>query len=145
MVLSPAGVFSGTPAAVDVGSYAITILATDGSLVTEATLLLDIAEAPSIPVNARPVFIAGSVFDQNSLVGFPITPVAPQFNDPNGDTLRYSMAGTIALPIGIRLNATTGVISGTPLLAVQANNLRVRATDPSGASAVSTLFYIRVR
>lgn len=145
VVLSPEGVLSGTPLTEDVGSYVITVIASDGSLETEAVLSLDIEPAPIVVVNSAPVFMPGSVFDQNTIAGLLITPIRPIFNDPDGDILRYTMAGTRTLPVGVTLNPRTGIISGTPLVPVQANNLRVRATDPSGAFAQSTLFYIRVR
>lgn len=143
--LSSGGVLAGTPDADDVGSYVLTILASDGSLSTEAVVSLEIAAAPIVPVNSAPVFVETTVFDQTTFVGLRILPVEPVFFDPDGDRLTYSLAGSGVLPAGVRLNRVTGVISGTPSAEFQADNLRVRATDTSGASAFTSPFYIRVR
>lgn len=142
--LSAEGVFSGTPLAVDIGSYALILQANDGSLTTEATLLLEIVPALPVTENSAPEFIPRSVFSIVGIRGRPIIPLSPQFIDPDGDEMTYSMAGTAALPAGITIDPVTAVISGTPTVRGEAGNLRVQATDSFGASALSTAFFIRV-
>jgi len=70
--------------------------------------------------------------------------VRPQFTDEDGDRLTYSMAGSEILPEGVSINPDTGVISGIPLEPGIFRRLRVRATDPSGESVVSTPFRLTV-
>ena len=144
LTLSPAGLLSGIPTPADVGSMVLTIVVSDGELDTEAAVLLEIDAAP-IPVpNSAPRFVAQSVFSQTVSPGFSITPVRPQFTDEDGDRLTYSMAGSEILPEGVSINPDTGVISGIPLEPGIFRRLRVRATDPSGESVVSTPFRLTV-
>lgn len=142
--LSPAGLFSGTPTAADVGNYELTLLVSDGGLTTEAPLSLNVAAAPVVVLNEAPVFVTGSVFNQSVGRLLAILPIRSQFTDADNDVLTYSMAGAGTLPLGVTLNSTTGVISGIPRVAGVYRNLRVRATDPSGATALSTIFSITV-
>ncbi|MBX2880760.1 MAG: hypothetical protein KTR32_12535 [Granulosicoccus sp.] len=144
-VLTTAGVFSGTAVAADVGSYQITLIVSDGSLTARSIVSLDIAAAPLIPANAEPVFVPTAILNRNVVLGDAIVAIEPEFTDPDGDPLTYTMFGNSALPIGVRLNRFTGRIAGTPQFRGLVNNLRVQATDPSGATAVSTAFFIRTR
>jgi VCBS repeat-containing protein len=62
-------------------------------------------------LNNPPVTV-GTIANRTNNDGTAIAPlnITSFFNDPNGDTLTYSVAG---LPTGLALNPTTGVISGT--------------------------------
>ena len=65
------------------------------------------------------------------------------FRDRDGDTLTYS---AINLPLGLSLNATTGVITGAiDSAASQVNggiySVQIIATDPSGATATQSLIW----
>ena len=51
------------------------------------------------------------VVTQNSAVNVPITPLALTATDPDGSNLLFTHTG---LPVGLTLDPTTGVISGTP-------------------------------
>ena len=65
------------------------------------------------------------------------------FSDPNGDLLTYSAAG---LPLGLTINPTTGVISGTVDHTASQNgsyNVKVKATDIKGG-AIDQVFAINV-
>jgi N-acetylmuramoyl-L-alanine amidase len=57
--------------------------------------------APSLSQPANPT----------SVVGQAISPLSLSASDPDGDTLQFSHTG---LPFGLTLNATTGIITGTP-------------------------------
>lgn len=142
--LSTAGVLSGIPTASDVGSYALTLVVSDGGLTTEEPFSLDVAAAPIVLANRSPVFVTGSVSNRSVRRLLTMVPIRPQFTDADNDALTYAMAGTSTLPAGVSINTRTGVISGVPRIAGSYLNLRVRATDPDGASAVSGLFTITV-
>lgn len=141
--LSTAGVLSGTPTAADVGSYVLVVLASDGLLATEVMLTLEVAPAPLVaPTNASPVFVVGSVVSQSITLNQAMRVIRPQFTDTQ--TLSYSINGTSVLPTGVSINTTTGVISGVPRERGVFSGLRVRATDPSGAFALSSAFTLTV-
>lgn len=141
--LSTAGVLAGTPTAADVGSYILVVLASDGLLTTQVTISLEVAPAPLVlPINVSPVFVVGSVASQSVTLNEPMIPIRPRFTDTQ--TLSYSINGTSVLPLGLSINAATGVISGVPRERGVFSNLRVRATDISGAFALSSVFILTV-
>jgi len=142
--LSSDGELSGTPTSADVGSYALLILASDGSSTSTANLAIEVDAASEPVTNSAPVFVPQSVFSQRVQVDSVITPVQPLFTDEDDDTLSYSMAGNRLLPSGVFIDVTTGVISGSPRVVGNFNNLRVRATDPSGLFALSSTFSLTV-
>ncbi len=144
--LSTTGELEGTPTAADVGSYQLVLLVSDGSLTSEVDIALEVSPMPLVPTNSAPLFVANTVFNQTVEVGERITPVEPEFTDADMDVLRYSTASTSTprLPPGVTINTATGVISGRANVAGVYRGLRVRATDPSQRSAVSTSFTITV-
>lgn len=139
------GLLSGIPADDDVGSYVLTLVASDGGRETETIVTLEIDAAPVVPLNNPPEYEVESVFDQIILLGRLISPIQAIFEDPDEDELTYSIAGASILPAGVVIDEETGRITGRPLSRTWVRNLRVEATDPSGASAISEIFYIRVR
>lgn len=145
LALSASGVLSGTPTALDVGSYALELIVSDGGLEVSADIVLDVAAAPIVVPNSAPVFIARTVFNQTITLGEAILPVTARFRDADADVLTFTMAGSRTLPFGVALNATTGILSGTPRVIGTFSALRVMATDPSGESAVSTPFTLTVQ
>ena len=142
--LSPVGLLSGIPRQADVGSYALIVSVSDGGLATEANVTLEVNAAPVTVFNRQPVFVGQTVFSQTVLAGVAITPVMPQFTDADGDQLTYSMSGNGILPPGVTINSLTGTISGRSFVAGAYGGLRVRATDPSGAFALSSPFSMTV-
>ncbi|MFK7852925.1 MAG: Ig-like domain-containing protein [Granulosicoccus sp.] len=145
LLLSEDGLFSGIPGEDDVGSYSLTLIASDGGRETEAVVTLEIDAAPVVPLNNPPEYEEDSVFDQIILLGRTIRPIEPVFIDPDGDELTYSVIGTSSLPTGVEIDEETGVISGEPTRRTWVRNLRVEATDPFGDSDISEPFFIRVR
>ena len=142
--LSTQGVLSGTPTAADVGSYALEVIVSDGGQSTTVPVAIEVDAAPAPVPNSSPEYTPQSVLSQSVVINQAITPVRPVFTDEDEDTLTYTMAGSRILPVGVRLNANTGVVSGTPRVLGIFNGLRVRATDPSGDSALSEAFSITV-
>lgn len=144
--LSSTGVITGRPTRI--GRFAgIRIVATDpfGEFARSNAFTLTVVAAPVVrPSNTSPIYEDDTVGNQGIELGAPITPVRPQFSDPDGDVLSYTVIGGI-LPAGVTINSTTGVVSGTPLAAGWVRGLQVLATDPSGASAASDEFWILVR
>lgn len=71
--------------------------------------------------------------NQSTVVGTAVTlPIAA--SDTAGGTLSYSAAG---LPAGLSINASTGVITGTPTTAAT-NSVTVTATDSTGPSGTTS-------
>jgi VCBS repeat-containing protein len=129
------GLVTGTPTAS--GNYTVTVTATDnlGASVSQ-NLLLQLT-----PLNLPPVGLPlaaalahdGSAFSYNA---------GSAFSDPNGDALAFSASG---LPAGLSINASTGVISGTPSVTASAGGVAgvytvtVTASDGKGGSASQVL------
>ena len=89
------------------------------------------------PVNQAPVF-SGTLTAISGIAGVPFSYTLPtgSFTDPDaGQTLTYTAVG---LPTGLSINAGTGAITGTTS-ATGANTITIRATDPGGLSASSTV------
>ena len=97
---STTGVLSGTPAAGTGGTYPITITAANGTLPNATqSFTLTVDQAPTITSGNSTTFTVGSAGTFTATAtGFP----APTFSE------------TGALPTGVTLNSTTGVLSGTP-------------------------------
>ena len=142
--LSPDGLLSGTPTESDVGSFELIIRVSDGGLATEARVTLVVDAAPIVVANDAPEFVPRTVFNQTVMAGVFITPVRPEFTDPDDDELTYIFSGTGVLPAGITVNSDTGTLSGRTFLPGTYTGLRVRATDPSGAFALSSTFSLTV-
>lgn len=145
LVLSTDGILSGTPSVNDVGIYQLQLQVSDGGQVIESSITLEVVELPPIISNLAPAYIDATVFDQVLFLGASIRSVIPGFVDGDNDVLMFSIFGTRVLPDGVTINTATGVISGSPLARTWVRDLRVQATDPFGASAVSDSFSIRVR
>ncbi|MFK7858755.1 MAG: putative Ig domain-containing protein [Granulosicoccus sp.] len=140
LMLSRAGVLSGTPTTADVGEYELILRVSDGGRVTDAPFTLVVAATS----NRAPVFVAGSIEEEVEGPRMVIMRITPRFSDPDGDRLTYSMAGDGTLPDGLSINRSTGIISGRPRVIGIYEDLRVRATDPDGASALSSVFTVSV-
>jgi len=139
LTLSNDGILSGTPLLADVGSFQFPFLVSDGARELESLISLE------VEVNAAPVYVSGTVASQSIFLGAFLGHLLPEFVDANNDELVYSMFGAPQLPAGVTLDSSTGIISGRPLTRTLVNGLRIQATDPYGASAVSGFFYILVQ
>src|SRR5690606_20881365 len=89
------------------GVHAVTITATDpeGAFATQGF------QWTVLNINRAPVTV-GSVGSRTGAVGTAVSlPLAPFFNDPDGDVLEYSASG---LPGGLVLSPSTGEVTGLP-------------------------------
>lgn len=127
------GQVTGTPTSD--GVYSVSVTAADGAGATSTSNVFTITVAE--PENIPPTF-TGSIDDVSVTVGTAISPIGGNFTDT--EPLTYSSS---ALPIGISLNATTGIIAGTPT-AVGTFNVSLTATDTRGGSTSSNTFVINV-
>jgi hypothetical protein len=124
------GMISGTPTSS--GAFTVSLAATNATgTSSNATLTLNIAaSAPAaVPQINSAVSASGTVANQ---FGYQIAAT----NSPTG----YSVAAGTTLPAGLTLNATTGVISGTPAAAAT-TPVTLTATNAVGVSNPFTLTF----
>ena len=100
-----------------------------GSIATPRQLpfFITVNNAAPVYADSTPVAITGNV-------GAPIAPVDVSATDTTGDTLTYSW-GVDEAALGLMLNASTGMITGTPLK-VHTGLHPVTATDSGGLTAM---------
>lgn len=118
------GLISGTPTAT--GNSSVTVTATGIGGDGTKQVQFNIAPNPNVPVITSAVTVSGNV---GVAFSYTVTasPAATSFS-------------TSTLPGGLVLNATTGVISGTPTSAAQgASTVTLTATNASGSSEPVTL------
>ncbi|WP_306601987.1 putative Ig domain-containing protein [Geothrix sp. 21YS21S-2] len=127
LVLSTStGVITGTPTAAAASApYVITASNTAGS--TQATLTLRVVEA-------APTGLTYTLAKAYYSVGVPATPNTPS---TSGGDPATAYAVSPALPQGLAISATTGVISGTPTTSTAKANYTVTASNPGGAATAS--------
>ncbi len=123
------GLISGTPAAAS-GPSTFTVTVQDAAAATSSNTF-------SLTVNAAlaaGATVPSKVLTQNA-AATPFTPLAL-----TGGTLPYSWTVTVGtLPAGLSLNGATGVISGTPSVALTATNFTIRGADSGNATVNQTL------
>lgn len=132
---SSTGVITGTPTAN--GTFALQVRATDTIGQVAVSNSFNIVVSAS---NNAPVF-SGTIPAISALQNSAITPVNVSTFFTDSDALTYSFVG--AAPAGISINASTGVISGTPT-ALGTTSIQVRATDTIAQTATSNSFNIVV-
>ena len=123
---SGTGIVSGTPSTVTAqASYTVTAYGAGGSTTTILSITVN-----DQPPSAFSYAIGSAAYT----IGMPITA-----NDPTnsgGSVISYSVSP--AIPAGLSLSTTTGIISGDPTALTAAANYTVTATN-SGGSATATL------
>jgi hypothetical protein len=121
--LTSSGLLTGTPT--EVGAWTFTVRATDGSRSDTRTLTLEVLRPLSISSQSLPPAVVGQPFTAQL--------------DAGGSTGGYffSLAGG-ALPRGLALDGSVGIITGTP---AQAGTFRfqVAVSSSGGAAATSTV------
>ena len=122
---STTGVISGTPTVVSaMASYTVTASDLDGS--TTTTLSITVNDQP-------PTALSYGAGTSTYTINTPITPNAPASS--GGTVISYSV--NPALPAGLSLSTTTGVISGTPAMLAGAVAYTVTATNSGGSATAS--------
>jgi outer membrane protein OmpA-like peptidoglycan-associated protein len=129
LTLSSAGVLAGTPAGGSVGSYPITMTATNGIGSGTASFTLSVVGAPAAPVlGATTPPSTGVIESAYSTYVFTASGVpAPTFAVTGG-----------SLPSGLTLNPTTGALAGTPTAAGIAT-FRIQAQNSLGTVTTAEL------
>jgi hypothetical protein len=120
------GLISGTPTVLGTSSAVVTV--TDGR---GGSATASFSWTVQVPVNRPPVIAtpAAQSTTQNQAVSLAMTA-----SDPDGDTLSYSATG---LPTGLGINASSGLISGTPTVLGTSSTV-VTVTDGRGGSATAS-------
>jgi len=114
------GVISGTPTVVSAAAtYTVTAANTGGS--TTATLTITVNDIAPTGLN----YTTPNLFTK----GLVITSLTPTVS--GGAVISYTISP--ALPTGLSIDATTGIISGTPTILRAAVNYTVRATNTGGS------------
>ena len=119
---STTGVISGTPTEVTAtATYTITATNADGSTTANLTITVNDIAPSALTYSSNPAAYTAGV-------------VIP-FNTPaNTGGIVVSYAVSPALPVGLTLNTSTGVISGTPLAASATTFHTVTATNSGGST-----------
>ncbi len=122
---SSTGVISGTPTAVTpAASYTVT--ASDAAGSTTTSISITVSDQP-------PSALSYAASTAAYVIGNPITP-----NDPTnsgGTVISYNVIP--ALPVGLNISTTTGIISGTPTVLSVAATYKVTATNSGGNTSTT--------
>ncbi len=118
------GAVTGTPTTVEVANFTVEV--TDANSGTDtAALSIEIVDPPVITTTTLPDGFVGTAYSETLAA--------------TGGTTPYSWAVTAgALPVGLSLDAGTGVISGTPM-GVETANFTVELTDTDGITDTQAL------
>jgi gliding motility-associated-like protein len=126
------GVISGTPTS-PVAQQSYTFTASNAFGSTTTTVSITTGTPPSN------LLVSGSIV---ATAGASLSPVTPSVTAGTG-TLTYSVGP--ALPTGLTLNTSTGVISGTPSTGIAVANTNYTLTATSAFGSTSTSFALQVQ
>lgn len=107
------------------------------------TWRLDDFEGGDLPASGTPVSFSGTIPTQSATEGTPFSVDLSTYFSGSETPFTYSVQSG-ALPTGLTLNSSTGVISGTPTTAGTASGIVIRATDTGAGTADSNGFSITV-
>jgi len=119
------GVISGTPSVLATqGSYTVTASNTGGSTTATVSITVnDVAPSALAYTYGTATYTKGTAINANSPTS------------SGGSVVSYSVSP--ALPVGLALNTSTGVISGTPTALATAASYTVTATNSGGSTTAS--------
>ena len=134
--------FTGRQRAVHIDTYTIRVIVSDGQQSSWAEFSLTVAQRPA---NLPPT--PASLTAQTATEDVAFSYVAPEFSDPDGNTVTYtaSLDDGGSLPGWLSFNATSRTLNGTPMEAdtPASHTIRITATDdetpPLSSSASFTL------
>lgn len=134
VALSSNGQFVYTVVANYCGKDSFVYSVSNGTLTDTAVANIDL-----VCVNDLPVTV-GSIGNVSVNAGNPVNIATAQaFDDADDDALVYSVSASPALPAALSINAASGVITGTPLIAdAGVYTVTVRATEPSPLTGFAT-------
>lgn len=122
------GKLTGTPSAA--GAFSFTLVAEDSNPAAkssaEQSFNLEI-QSYGMEINPEPALISGKV---NEPISIPFTAI--------GGEPPYKWSTTGALPKGLSINATNGVLAGTPM-SLSSNTVTIRVTDSKGFPVMRSL------
>jgi Divergent InlB B-repeat domain/Putative Ig domain len=127
LTIASNGTLSSTPASTDAGLNTWKVKASSSGGTSTATLLINVVTAPGAN---PPKTLTYSSISTTYVVGTAITNNTP--TSSGGSVIRYAIAP--ALPTGLTLNFTTGVISGTPLVVSPTTAYTITATNADGST-----------
>ena len=139
--MSTSGVLSGVPSAVDVKGPSLLVTARDaaGRVVQNTVRLNIVAQATA---NHPPTFIPLETVHTSGDIPFSVN-IRLRFYDQDGDNITLSVVG-LSSKSGIKFDATTGILSGTPssydLEASQPVVLTTLADDGNGGRTEGSVF-----
>jgi hypothetical protein len=143
---SASGAIGGTPSTAGAYTGTITATFTDSSVdppVTQAataSITLSVsAIAVSAPVaeGTAPASLTPATQTLTSTVGVPVSPTAPFTASGFAGAVTYSIDPASLLPSGLVFDAATGVISGTPSVAILSSGVTVIASDGTTTAAAT--------
>ncbi len=118
------GVISGTPTVISSATiYTVTATNSGGSTAASLSITVNDVAPGSLSYTTPNVFMKGMT----------ISPLSPTVS--GGTVINYSV--TPALPAGLSIDASTGVISGTPTEITAAANYTVTATNTGGTASAT--------
>jgi len=129
LVVAADGTLSGVP--VGSGSYSFTVIASDGTLSSTATLNIEVGNGTAPVWDPNPIALSMSAF-----VGVPYTnSLAGYVIEPDGEPITYAI---VIGPAWLAIDPSTGEIIGTPTeVGAEPNVFTIRATDLDGSDVAT--------